>query len=152
MPFKISARTILHLGSELISSDAIAFYELIKNAFDARSERVRIRVVVRLPYGAAVDAIASVRSVHDETPEFNQLRTRVLDSLDARAPELTELKQAISTASTVSELVEVVEESSYIEFADTGEGMSLADLTRKIRGVFRFRYRHKSPHVVQVQC
>ena len=26
------------------------------------------------------------------------------------------------------------------------------DLTRKIRGVFRFRYRHKSPRVVQVQC
>ena len=24
-------------------------------------------------------------------------------------------------------------------------------LARKIRGVFRFRYRHKSPHVVQVQ-
>ena len=27
-----------------------------------------------------------------------------------------------------------------------------ADLARKIRGVFRFRYRHKSPRVVQVQC
>ena len=26
------------------------------------------------------------------------------------------------------------------------------DLARKIRGVFRFRYRHKSPRVVQVQC
>ena len=25
-------------------------------------------------------------------------------------------------------------------------------LARKIRGVFRFRYRHKNPHVVQVQC
>ena len=25
-------------------------------------------------------------------------------------------------------------------------------LTRKIRGVFRFRYRHKSPRMVQVQC
>ena len=25
-------------------------------------------------------------------------------------------------------------------------------LARKIRGVFRFRYRHKSPRVVQVQC
>ena len=24
-------------------------------------------------------------------------------------------------------------------------------IARKIRGVFRFRYRHKSPHVVQVQ-
>ena len=26
------------------------------------------------------------------------------------------------------------------------------ELARKIRGVFRFRYRHKSPRVVQVQC
>ena len=25
-------------------------------------------------------------------------------------------------------------------------------LARKIRGVFRFRYRHKNPRVVQVQC
>ncbi len=25
-------------------------------------------------------------------------------------------------------------------------------LARKIRGVFRFLYRHKSPRVVQVQC
>ena len=34
-------------------------------------------------------------------------------------------------------------------------GMSLPmaeSLARKIRGVFRFRYRHKSPRVVQVQC
>ena len=36
--FKVSARTILELGSELISSDIIAFYELIKNGFDAGSE------------------------------------------------------------------------------------------------------------------
>ena len=28
----------------------------------------------------------------------------------------------------------------------------LLSLARKIRGVFRFRYRHKSPRVVQVQC
>ena len=33
--FKIMARTVLELGSELISSDVIAFYELIKNGFDA---------------------------------------------------------------------------------------------------------------------
>lgn len=35
MPFRVTARTILQLGAELISSDAVAFYELIKNAFDA---------------------------------------------------------------------------------------------------------------------
>ena len=37
MGFKIAARTLLHLGGELISSDGVALYELIKNAFDAGS-------------------------------------------------------------------------------------------------------------------
>ena len=35
---------------------------------------------------------------------------------------------------------------------DTPAGPNADQLTRKIRGVFRFRYRHKSPRVVQVQC
>ena len=43
--FKVTARTVLELGSELISSDVIAFYELIKNGFDAslleRDRRLR---------------------------------------------------------------------------------------------------------------
>ena len=43
MAFKVTARTLLQLGSELISSDAIAFYELIKNAFDANSPKVVVR-------------------------------------------------------------------------------------------------------------
>ena len=34
---------------------------------------------------------------------------------------------------------------------DRKQAEEIAYLTRKIRGVFRFRYRHKSPHVVQVQ-
>ena len=36
--FRITARTVLELGSELISSDIIAFYELIKNGFDAKTK------------------------------------------------------------------------------------------------------------------
>ena len=128
MSFKISARTILHLGSELISSDAIAFYELIKNAFDARSRRVKIRVVIRLPYDEASDIVTTASSIRDETTEFRQLRLRVLANLDARAPELSELRRAISTAKTVAALVTLVEKANYIEFEDTGEGMSLSDL------------------------
>jgi hypothetical protein len=50
MHFKITARTILQLGAELISSDAIAFYELIKNAFDAKSKKVTVRIVGRIPH------------------------------------------------------------------------------------------------------
>ena len=44
--FRVSARTLFQLGAELISSDGIAFYELIKNAFDASSPRVDIDIDV----------------------------------------------------------------------------------------------------------
>ncbi len=48
--FKITARTVLELGSELISSDIIAFYELIKNGFDAGTTDgvdIKFNVVIR---------------------------------------------------------------------------------------------------------
>jgi hypothetical protein len=47
---RVNARTVLELGSELISSDIIAFYELIKNAFDAESRTgadIRFRIAMR---------------------------------------------------------------------------------------------------------
>ena len=47
--FKVSARTVLELGSELISSDAIAFYELIKNGVDAGTKdgvTIKFKVVL----------------------------------------------------------------------------------------------------------
>ena len=50
MGFKFAARTILELGKELISSDEVALYELIKNAVDAQSSRIEIVVNVRLRY------------------------------------------------------------------------------------------------------
>ena len=40
--FRVKARTLIHLGAELITTDTIALNELIKNAFDAHSEVVRI--------------------------------------------------------------------------------------------------------------
>src|ERR1017187_298489 len=48
--FKVSARTILELGSELISSDIIALYELAKNGFDAKTMNgveIRFDVILR---------------------------------------------------------------------------------------------------------
>ena len=41
MSFRFAARTILELGKELISSDEVALYELIKNAIDAGSHASR---------------------------------------------------------------------------------------------------------------
>ena len=45
MNFRVAARTLLQLGAELISSDEVAFFELVKNAFDAGSPRADIDVV-----------------------------------------------------------------------------------------------------------
>lgn len=42
--FKISARVLRHLGGDLITSDAMALNELLKNAFDAGSPRVKIYI------------------------------------------------------------------------------------------------------------
>lgn len=128
MAFKISARTILHLGSELISSDAIAFYELIKNAFDAQSKRIKIRVVIRLAHDAVADIVEAARSGEEGSGELVDLRSRAMGSLDAAAPELRELRRAVSTARTVGALVSLVEGANYIEFVDTGEGMTLFGL------------------------
>jgi hypothetical protein len=48
--FRITARTVLELGSELISSDIIAFYELVKNGFVAKTKSgVDIRFDIALP-------------------------------------------------------------------------------------------------------
>ena len=35
--FRVAARIILELGDELISSDSVALYELVKNSIDAGS-------------------------------------------------------------------------------------------------------------------
>ncbi|MFX6541991.1 sensor histidine kinase [Acinetobacter baumannii] len=42
--FKIAARTLRHLGAELITSEEMALNELMKNSFDANSEDVRINI------------------------------------------------------------------------------------------------------------
>jgi signal transduction histidine kinase len=42
--FKIAARTLRHLGAELITSEEMALNELMKNSFDAGSESVEIDI------------------------------------------------------------------------------------------------------------
>lgn len=48
--FKFAARTLLELGKELISSDEVALYELIKNGVDAGSQRIEIEAAVVLTH------------------------------------------------------------------------------------------------------
>ena len=143
MPFKIAARTILQLGAELISSDAVAFYELIKNAFDAGSPKVDIDVVVRIKHDAYIahrEKISSERNkIYRKSKEnsiIEKCKGSILKDIDPSAPDKSELKEDVSKASSWSELIDALNEANYIKTDDSGNGMSLKDLDEIYLGRF----------------
>ena len=134
MGFKVSARTILQLGAELISSDAVAFYELIKNAFDAKSKRVDISMVIRLPYQADLElrqmlASYDPRSKHPKAITIESLKAVFLHNLNGAAAEIDKFKGRVAGAKSISDLTSLLRTANYIEIEDKGHGMSLADLS-----------------------
>ena len=133
MSFQVAARTILQLGAELIGSDEIAFYELIKNAIDARSKRVGIDIVIRLTYQNYVvlreEITAEKKRLKKVTDEdLERLRGLIEDELILGSPSLKDFKQELSEADSIDVLLVLLDEANYIDIRDTGEGMSLADL------------------------
>ncbi|MGI4886468.1 MAG: sensor histidine kinase [Janthinobacterium lividum] len=126
MHFKVTARTILQLGAELISSDAIAFYELIKNAFDAGSKRVEVRVVVRLPQIIIDDALNQL-SNNTNSVEAS-FRNSIIQNVDFEAPGGHELSEELKGDITKQQLILLLKQANYILIKDQGQGMSLEDL------------------------
>src|SRR5262245_2808241 len=102
MSFRVMARTVLHLGAELIGSDGIAFYELIKNAFDAGSPRVDIDVVIRIAYDAYAshaDFISGQEKdgrAHLAAEAVTERAAAIADDIDPLAPDATALNRDIS--------------------------------------------------------
>ena len=139
--FKVSARTVLELGAELISSDIIAFYELVKNAFDAGSRsgaEIRFRVVLRrnsyLRLRAQIDEIKSKHeSQAGERNTLADVRARIAEQLEpsADADAVKGFLAEISEA-PLSQLGAALDAAyrrwNTIEVSDTGSGMSLKDL------------------------
>jgi len=132
MAFQITARTLLELGAELISSDAVALYEIVKNSVDAGSPTVRITVEEILPhsrYQQALEAIdetkiplSSIRQdieswLTDDGPAI--AKRRLLAALDNAGKSRNVFREA---------LIEAANETNFIEIVDEGEGMSLRDL------------------------
>ena len=129
MSFRITARTILQLGAELISSDGVAFYELIKNAFDAGSRRVDINVCVRMDhanYLAHHGAILEARTQSEAA--LTLLKEGILRDLHPAAPQVDEFSDKILSARSVEELSTALEEANFIEIKDSGHGMTTNDL------------------------
>lgn len=130
--FKVCARTVLELGSELISSDVIAFYELIKNAFDAESPtgaEIRFEIVLRRN-----DYLKIRRRAIEGRVDLSRLKSELVQMLDPSAPQdsLERFHKEIGVVQDLEAFVETLDllhnSENRIIVSDQGTGMSHQDL------------------------
>ncbi len=130
MSFTFEARTLLELGKELISSDEVALYELIKNSVDAGSPKVEILVNVVLTHSDFKEALARLQEEEqpvDDVLDYIQSCLINSDRNDAQRL-MTALRAEKDPEEFTQALRRLYDELNTIEVRDTGDGMSLADL------------------------
>ena len=130
MSFSFEARTLLELGKELISTDEVALYELIKNALDAGSSTVEVTVRSNLPhtdYREAVRRLQETKTSLSEVTSF--LRGKLINGDRA---ECERLLAALNRAKDRDAYQEILAARyvhlNSITVLDRGEGMSFDDL------------------------
>lgn len=164
MGFRVSARTILHLGSELISSDGVAFYELVKNSLDANADNIDIRIVSRIEFNEYDSILRELNERHDGStwvPDpsgdishetWEALRTRALQSLVKDSPGVGTLEEKLASARSSVEFVREFKEANFIDIEDNGEGMSMKILREAFLNIgTSFRARQRQQSAIQVQ-
>lgn len=136
MAFRVSARTVLALGAELISSDEVALYELVKNAIDAKSKTgVEIHFHICLSFSAYSEVLREVEG-SDPRP-LEQIKESLLARVDATSEleVLRNLKEELSSCKTLAalrkKLPSIYAATNWIEIRDTGTGMSAQDIKTK---------------------
>jgi len=127
--FRVAARTMIHLGAELITSDAIALNELIKNSFDAASERVAVNFFISMDM-KKISKILSDKDSNEAEININDLIASdaaddIHENICSRYFEL------ISINSLHDTLKLLVNEYCFITIGDTGDGMSYEDIVDK---------------------
>ncbi|MES2670653.1 MAG: sensor histidine kinase [Pseudomonadota bacterium] len=132
--FSVAARTLIHLGAELITSDEVALNELIKNAFDAESPRVRIDFHVSLGQ-TKLDEFLQVARGRPKDIKKADFRRSVADALRLFAssgggdPERArQLRAALKGARMWRDIIAVLESVNAIMIADHGCGMDASTL------------------------
>lgn len=144
MVFRVNARTVLELGSELISSDIIAFYELVKNAFDAQSPDgadIRFDIVLRrnaylrLRNRATDDLMEAGKSARRNTELLQELKSALERAIDGTSGggRVATLNAMMAEVTTIREFIVALDNAyaslNTIVVADTGVGMSAEDLS-----------------------
>ena len=134
-PFRIAARAMRQLGAELITSDEMALYELIKNGFDAESPRTV--VAISAPADAATVALVreqvSTNRVTVSVALERLEKTLSADlTIEQRAGYLQRFKEHGASSSKLSAYLDVfLRNDFWIEVSDTGLGMSADELRDK---------------------
>ena len=131
MSFKVAARMILELGAELISSDAVALYELVKNSIDAGSQSVAVRIQVVLTRSHFLEASEAIA----DNASPGAVRKRLLNNLSPDAPQeaVRAFGDAIigagNNARRLSDaLAGAYGEHNWIRVEDSGHGMTADEL------------------------
>ena len=134
-PFRIAARAMRQLGAELITSDEMALYELIKNGFDALSPRTE--VAISAPADASALALVreqvSTGRVSVSVALERLERTLSADlTIEQRASVLQRFKDHSSSAADLSDFLDAfLRDDFLIQVSDTGTGMSADELRDK---------------------
>lgn len=113
--FRIAARTLRHLGSELITSDDIALNELIKNSFDAHSPRVKIRIESPFDYKTI-----------DNAHQYKDISSFLDDIFSSTLSDTKKeyIKGKLEVLGNIKEIIASLPRYQKIIVEDTGDGMS----------------------------
>ncbi len=134
--FDVAARTLIHLGAELITSDEIALYELIKNAFDARSKRVKIRIIAPFPHIVIEKILAAINNHSTELHLAKEIALTALNNkvIGSLSPEITSyvdnIIKSIEKCESCEDLRNLVNDINFISVEDTGLGMTRTQLEK----------------------
>jgi len=128
--FKAKARIISEIGDELISSDAIALYELIKNAYDAGSTSALIEVSTPLVPKEIEDLTKALKNLLDVDASNEEIEDKVFGQLllllnnDLVCKKLKEALTQRDVITFATALNKEVRKLSTIRIADEGHGMN----------------------------
>ena len=128
--FKVMARSVIELGSELISSDIIAFYELIKNSFDAGTRNgveIRFQIVLGLRAYRELD-----RLLDSDDVTLDLAYEQAFEKLHSDADSIyDQALEHLDSAESIEELRSALAETyalNRVTVSDTGSGMSSKEL------------------------
>lgn len=131
--FSVAARTLVHLGAELITSDEVAINELIKNAFDAESPRVKIDIHIPISHTTIDESIRKIDQSQDIIAlkkEIEIIKKNISDEIAGSSNDsrVQELLAKLDSNSSKEDVKSILESLNYISIEDTGCGMDAETL------------------------